>query len=334
MKQKHKENRQMLKKIMNFGWIFILAAFILQPMMAHAATADIVQLDSKYTYDKMMKDIIDLQAAYPSLITSSSAGSTVLGRTIPLVILGNQNSPHKIMVQATVHAREYMCTQMVMKMIEYYATNKSDILNSTCFYIVPMANPDGVSIVQFGSNAAGSSVSTKDFIKSAGHTESWKSNAMGVDLNRNFDIDWAAIDQGVYSPSYELYKGMSPASENETKALMTVASMNTYDAFISYHMCGNIIYYDEPGNTKENSTAALSLANKFAGINGYKLHNLKADISSSGKVVQGGFNDWVQIAFNKPGITVEIGKSLPPSAQKSMTTIYKQNRDTWASICE
>lgn len=293
-----------------------------------------INLSSMYTYDNMSSDIALLSQAYPDTVHYSIIGTTALGRDIYCVSLGNMDSAHHIMVQASIHAREYLCTQMCMKMIEYYAENEKDLLKKICFDIVPMSNPDGVSIAQLGTAAATNSKSTQEFIKAAGHTSSWKSNAMGVDLNRNFDIGWAAINQGVNGPSFEKYKGVCAGSEAETKALVALASARQYDAFISYHMQGGIIYYDEPGNTAANSAASKAVANAVHSTTGYKLKSLKASITTTGSVVQGGFNDWVQIAFNKPGITVEVGNSLPPKEQKNMTSIYKRNLTSWKAVAK
>ena len=305
------------------------AASIVTPV-----TKPSINLSSMYTYDNMSSDIALLSQAYPDTVHYSVIGTTALGRNIYCVSLGNQASAHHIMIQASIHAREYLCTQMCMKMIEYYAENKKDLLKKVCFDVVPMSNPDGVSIAQLGIAAAPNSKSTQDFIKSVGHASSWKSNAMGVDLNRNFDIGWAAINQGVNGPSFEKYKGTCAGSEAETKALVALASARPYDAFISYHMQGGIIYYDEPGNTTANSVASKAVANAVCSTTGYKLKSLKTNITTTGSVVQGGFNDWVQIAFNKPGITVEVGSSLPPKEQKNMTSIYKRNLTSWEAVAK
>ena len=317
-----------------FSAIFIFEGII--PIRAKAAESASfkpnVEMSSIYTYDNMSADILALSQAFPDRIHYSIIGSTALGRNIYCVSLGNQSSVHHIMVQASIHAREYMCTQMCMKMIEYYAENKQNMLNKICFDIVPMSNPDGVSIAQSGIAAAPNSMPTQTFIKDIGHVSLWKTNAMGVDLNRNFDVGWEAINQGVTTPSYEKYKGESPCSEAETKALVMLALSRTYDAFISYHMQGGIVYYDEPGNTVENSAASRTLAKTIESATGYKIKNLKDSITTSGDVVQGGFNDWIQIALNRPGVTIEIGSMLPPGEQKNMVSIYNRNLESWEAV--
>lgn len=294
---------------------------------------DIVQTSTMYTYDEMNIDIMQLVATYPSLISSYSIGTTQLGRSVPLVILGNQNSGHNILVQSSIHGREYIATQVSMNMIEYYAKNSSmfnDMLTTNCFYIVPMANPDGVSIAQYGASSVTNPL-LKEFVTKTGNTVNWKANASGVDLNRNFFTGWDSLTPRVSGPTYMNFKGNCAVSENETKFLVALASARSYDAFISYHMQGNLVYYDEPGNTPENSAASLKLAQTIGSINGYTLQNLKVAMLSD-SVQQGGFNDWVQLTFNKPGVTIELGSSLPPGGQSSANRIYEINKDTWNAV--
>ena len=75
-----------------------------------------------------------------------------------------------------------------------------DLLQDTAIHVICMVNPDGVSISQQGldgvqtdtvrknleqiSQMDGASLSDNDYL------EQWKSNANGVDLNRNFDALW------------------------------------------------------------------------------------------------------------------------------------------------
>ena len=301
------------------------------PINVYAAdTAETVQIVSMYTYDEMCSDITALQLQFPDSVTTGSIGTTALGRNIPYFTIGNTASGHNILIQSTVHAREYLATQVVMKMAEYYLTNRQDILQNVCFWIVPMGNPDGVDIAQFGTVHI-TDEATKNFVLQTGHTTEWKANAMGVDINRNFDIGWTQLTPRVNGRSYMNYKGDAAVTENETKALVAFASARQYDAFISYHMQGNVIYYDEPGNTTENSARSTQLAKAVANVNGYELRNLNKAVATN-EVQQGGFTDWVQIVFNKPAITIEVGSSLPPQAQNSVSSIYNRNHDTWAAI--
>lgn len=273
-----------------------------------------VQTAGTYTYDEMIGDINELCATYPGIVSVKNIGTSASGRAIPCVILGNSEASECFMVQSSIHAREYLATQMTMYMIEYYASNSqtfSDMLTNSCFYIVPMANPDGVTITQTVNQL-------------------WKANGNGVDLNRNFPVGWANLISEVNIPCYMGFKGYAPLSEPESIALASLAAERNYTAYISYHQQGNVIYYDEPGNTPENSIRSTQLAMVVSGQNGYRCESLQV---ATGKTVQqGGFTDWVQIQFNKPAITVELGSSLPPAGQGQITGIINRNKNTWSAI--
>lgn len=299
-----------------------------------AEEGDIVQLDGMYTYQEMVEDIELLKTTYPEYIQYSSAGTTALGRDIPYVIVGDLKAPKSIMIQASIHGREYLGTQMCMSFVEYYAekyANGETPFGDVSIYIVPMSNPDGVCIAQFGADSV-SDEKTKEFVQNTGNFRLWKCNAFGVDINRNFDIGWESLPLKATQRNFEHYKGDSANSENETKALLALAQSKPFVAFISYHQQGNVIYYDEPGNTEECSVASTKLAQTVASYNGYAVHNLKEYITADGHVSQGGFTDWVQINLNKPACTVELGTACPPNGQNQLKGIIRKNQDSWAGV--
>src|SRR5262245_65231114 len=64
-------------------------------------------------------------------------------------------------------------------------------------------------------------------------------NADGVDLNRNYNIDWGLDDEGSSSQiSSETYRGPAPASEPETKAHQALIDRLNFKFLITYHSYG------------------------------------------------------------------------------------------------
>ena len=117
-----------------------------------------------YSYDEMLEDLEMLQQKYPQCVKYELKAETYQGRQIPLVTFGNANAKRYVMVMSAIHAREYMSAQLVMSMLEHYASNYENgkyketslksIFDNVCFIIVPMANPDGVEIAQKGEKGA------------------------------------------------------------------------------------------------------------------------------------------------------------------------------------
>ena len=114
------------------------------------------------------------------------------------VTLGNVNAKKTVYVEASIHAREYMNTKLIMKVIEDYCrgydTKKyqrkkySKIFNKVRVVIMPMVNPDGVTISQYGPRKIRNAKLRKKLykMKKGIKFKEWKANARGVDINRNF----------------------------------------------------------------------------------------------------------------------------------------------------
>ena len=281
-------------------------------------SAQTVQLASTYTYEEMLGDINELQATYPGIIRCQSAGTTVQGRSIPMVILGNPGAPHAIMIQSAIHSREYIVSQSTMAIVEYIAQLMSsgqlpDVESNTCFYVVPMSNPDGVVMSQSIAPA-------------------WKANANGVDLNRNFNCNWQFLDtKGVIAPGPENFKGYGPESEPEVKALTGLAVSRGFDCYISYHQQGNLIYYDDDFVNPTVSAISALVAATVHNSNGYRMYNLKTT-NATGITTMGGFTDWIQVSLGRPAVTVECGTGWGLAAQKQASSIFNRNKNSWISV--
>lgn len=306
------------------------------------------QTTGVYTYGMMQEDIVTLCTQYPDVVSFEVLGQSVDGRDIYQLILGNPNAQNAVFIQASIHGREYMATQLVMRMVADYAKKHQTeqymgipyqmLFEQTCFYIVPMSNPDGVSISQYGE-AALQNPEKKILLREAYEREKcsygsyaeylarWKSNANGVDLNRNFNAGWEGIHQKTL-PANELYKGIAPESEPETQILTKAVKQRSFDCIISYHAKGEVIYYDAAGNTPEMSHSSMSLAQLASTMNGYKMMNCKR----SSNVVLGGLGDWTMLTQGIPSITIEMGKGACPLAQSEFQKIWNSNKELWGRM--
>ncbi len=209
-----------------------------------------------YSYQEMLEDLDLLQQKYPDVLSYVLEGKTYQGRRIPIVTLGNPKAQKFIMVQSAMHAREYLSAQLVMAMIEHYASNYQSgkyknndlksILNEVCFIIIPMTNPDGVEIAQQGENGA-VTPEVKQWVRqntSKGiRFDQIKSNARGVDINRNFNNGFGKDPNRKPQKGYSHFPGTEPYSEFETKFLLDVSKRHDYSLFLNYHTSGNVIYY-------------------------------------------------------------------------------------------
>ncbi len=220
-----------------------------------------------YTYEEMVEDIRQLQARYPELLRVDTAGVSADGRDLYVLTMGGKNATQHILVHAGIHAREYTNPLLVMEQLEqcleyyesgsFHGTNYRDLFSNTAVHIIPMVNPDGIALSQFGESALRSPELVEmvricyvyDVL--AGRTDKpyevyltrWKANARGVDLNKNFPFGFG-IGTSAVQPSYAGYGGLLPFSEPEAASLGAVTLQYQPTIVISYHSMGEVAYWD------------------------------------------------------------------------------------------
>jgi len=282
-----------------------------------------VEITDSYSYSEMLSDIATLAGKYPDLITVESIGSSEQGRDLPVVILGNKNAEYHVFIQGAIHAREHMTSWLLMAMIEYWSENNIQQYGDVCFHIVPMSNPDGVVISQTKTlNEQQKAIYQND--KKAGYTNatqsnyasSWKANAMGVDINRNFSSGWDKITER-NAPSAELYRGAAPFSTAEARALRDYTLKYDFDVTISYHATGSILYY-QYGKKEPVNSLSKSLAQTVKNVSGYTL-------TTSNGVDGAGYKDWAMEELGIPSITIEIGCEVAVLEEREVHSIFSRN---------
>ena len=324
--------------------------FSVSPDAVYAALAapdSIIDLSTAlYTYDKMEYDLALLSACYPQYIRTDSIGTTADGRSLYTVYFGNQNAARQIVICAATHAREYMTAQLVMKQLEYYCAHYSDgsynsipyadLFENTCFVVIPMVNPDGVTISQLGEtglrrqdlrdnlHSIYNSDITGGFTTDDYYTylTRWKANAVGVDLNRNYSPGWENVtDRKV--PSSGLFKGDAPGSEAETSALMQlINSLSNPVMAISYHSYGDLVYW-QYGQPEPLWTQNHELASHIADLTGYYL---------AGYSNEAGFSNWCVNVKGIPSVTVETGSVPTPLPLDQFDLLWSRHHDMWAML--
>ena len=263
-----------------------------------------------YTYEKLNQELHSLSRTYPDFIQVKSLGKTKYGRDIWALKLG-KGKP-SVLISASHHAREWLTTPLVMKMVDEYAKSYyqnqifkgyqvKEILDKTSIWFIPMVNPDGVTLQQKGLEAFPKQKHAALIKLNHGskNFKRWKANAEGIDLNRQYPAKWDSIPpkHSFGKPFYKNHKGPFPLSVIEAKTLVDFTKKINPEIAVDYHSSGQIIYWNS--DTKyENIDQAKNIANEFAAITGYPL------IPTTWG---GGFIDWFVQEYKKPGLTPEIG---------------------------
>lgn len=222
-------------------------------------------------------------------------GKSVMG--LPIYYFKVQKSEYpKLIVQATIHAREYITTYLTLKLIKDFAM----FGKIGCVYFVPMLNPDGVKI-------------------SLNKQPLYKANARGVDLNVNFDARFGSGAKNVFSKASENYVGKHAFSEPESIAIRDFTLKVMPDATISYHSKGQEIYY-EFFQGAEDLLRDFNLAKRVAKVTDY---TIKSTPNSAG-----GYKDWCIEKLKIPALTIEVGNDdlSHPIGKEHLLKIYKQNK--------
>lgn len=209
--------------------------------------------DKKYSYTDMKRDLKKLKKAYSSILKVNVAGKSLDKRNLYYVTLGNAKAKKTVYVETSVHAREYMNTKFMMKVIEdycrgydtkkYQGKNYSTIFNKIKLVIMPMVNPDGVTISQYGPKKIRDTKLRQNLYKMKNGVafREWKANARGVDINRNYAEGFSR--EGAKSPGYKNYAGKKSVSEPETKAQISVVEKVKPNVVICYHQAGEVMYH-------------------------------------------------------------------------------------------
>ncbi len=295
-----------------------------------AKPGNLVNPNQVYTYEEMVRDISELEKAYPNLISKRIIGQSVDGRNIYAVKLGKGKT--EIMINGSHHAREYITTNLLMEMIDVYAYAYSknlrvdgypvrSILNNASIWFVPMVNPDGVTLVQKGHRSAKNPAYVLKLNGGSTNFAAWKANIRGVDLNRQYPADWYRIAGNTGRPSPQNYKGPRPLNEPEAKAMVNFTLSRNFKTAVSYHSSGEIIYWHF-NTPKQHEVRDRKIASMIASKTGYRL------VPPSNNPSGGGFTDWFISTQKKPAFTPEVAPYVGnrPVPISYFPSIWKKNQ--------
>ncbi|MEU7084291.1 M14 family zinc carboxypeptidase [Streptomyces achromogenes] len=199
----------------------------------------------------LKEEILRTAGAHPGLTKVESIGRTIKGQDIlALKLTGNarkseDGSKPAVLYMSNQHAREWITPEMTRRLMHYYLDHyKTDrrikkIVDSTELWFVLSANPDGY-----------------DYTFKGPDTRLWRKNLRdvdgdgvigsgdGVDLNRNFPYKWGYDNEGSSpNPTSQTYRGASPASEPETRALDALEKRIGFRYGINYHSAAELLLY-------------------------------------------------------------------------------------------
>ena len=141
------------------------------------------------SYPQLISGYLNLQNQYPTYVSHTIIGQTVLGNDILMFSVGNPNA-NKILIDASIHGNEHATSEAlyytIQQLLQQNNPTYTTILDNVCYLIIPAINVDRYATSRY--------------------------NANGVDLNRNYQTGW-------YHTSTS---GPYPLSEPETQAVHNI----------------------------------------------------------------------------------------------------------------
>ncbi len=213
-------------------------------------------------------------------------GKSFQGRPIKVHKFGN--GPNRIIFVGGIHGGyEWNTILLVYKMIEYFQEYPEAVPETITLFIVPSANPDGQVAVTGKEGEF-----TRDDVFS--DTIPGRLNGNHVDLNRNWDCQWAPT--AIWRQE-EVSGGSGPFSEPETQALRSFIEKQQPQAVIFWHSKANGVFAadcpDDPRPT-ETHLRSFELAQLYGSAAGYPVYEYFTSYP-----VTGDAGDWL----TKVGIT-------------------------------
>jgi len=184
-------------------------------------------------------------------------GYSVEGRPLNVYTFGSGEQER--MIVADIHGGDEWNTLTLANQLIQYLNQVPDVIpGNITLYILPTLNPDG---------------------EARAHDKYGRLNHNGVDLNRNFPVNWLADwNRGGcwnYLPSTG---GSGPGSEPETQALIDFISSHKIEALISYHSAALGIF---PGGDLRDEDS-VRLAKAIAQVSSYPYPPLDTGCKYSG----------------------------------------------------
>ncbi len=148
-----------------------------------------------------------------------------------------------VLYMGTVHAREWIATEVSRRLLRYFLENYgndsaiTNLVDTRELWFMPVANPDGYQYTFDVERLWRKNLRDND-------GDGAITNADGVDLNRNYDEHWNYDNEGSSSELSSLtYRGPSAASEPETRAHQALMDRLKFRFMVTYHSYGELLLY-------------------------------------------------------------------------------------------
>ncbi|KAL0867457.1 hypothetical protein ABMA27_008244 [Loxostege sticticalis] len=187
----------------------------------------------------------NIAAQYPNLVTIVNAGKSFEGRDMKYLKISTTNfadtSKPIYFMDAMMHAREWVTTPVALysihRLVENLRDQDRDLLEDIDWIILPITNPDGYEYTHLNS-------STRLWRTTRSINLEVSEDCVGVDANRNFDVNWNTIGVST-NPCAQTFPGGSAFSEPETRIIRDILleNIDRMQVYMNIHSHGNWLLY-------------------------------------------------------------------------------------------
>ncbi|KAJ9590885.1 hypothetical protein L9F63_016090, partial [Diploptera punctata] len=193
----------------------------------------VLQINICTRLDKIYEFLDSLIYHFP-YATPITLGNSYEGRPIRGVKISYKSNNPGVFLESGTHAREWIAPATALFILNELLTSEDKsvrfIAENYDWYIFPSVNPDGYEY---------SHQVNRLWRKNRRPVTEW---CFGVDMNRNFDINWSA---GEYDPCRQTYPGPNAFSEPETKNLanFVMSIANNIQVYLSLHSYSQLLMF-------------------------------------------------------------------------------------------
>lgn len=299
-------------------------------------------IDPQYhTYDEMVMELDSLMNLYPQIAKMESLGVSTQEKRIIWGFkisdkVGLKEDEPRVLYVGVHHACEVIgleiCMRLINDLLSGYGIDSpiTEWVNNTEIWFIPNLNPDGHSAVTNGISLYwrknGRDLNHNGILYEYLCNNWWICSTEGVNLNRNYDFNWASGGSG--DPWHYDYRGETPFSESENQAIRDLALKEKFALSISYHSYGEVVIYPwwwDGASAPDGPTLdviAYNIASRILKEDGGEYYNYEVNNALSGMST-----NWFYGKLGTYDFTIEVlpyPLFIPPGSQ--IEGVYQKNK--------
>jgi len=208
------------------------------------------------SYSDVVASLEIYNAFYPDITEIYEIGESQRHRIPIYAIKVSDNADTRenepvVWIDGVHHAREPMGMMSCMDLLDTLVVNYGNdslitsIVDGLDIWIIPILNVDGyIYFIDLTDENPWWRKNQRDNNENGSFDYSYD----GVDLNRNYDLDFYESNAGSSEPSSWVYRGSSPFSEREVLAKRNHVNFLRPLSGITYHSYGEVIFYSSGAN--------------------------------------------------------------------------------------